>query len=388
MAKKSGNGDGTIRQRPNGRWEARYTVGFNPGTGKQIRKSVYGETRQEVSKKLRAATSAIDTGTYSEPSKVSVGQWLDDWSKLYLGSVKPATVISYTQHITNHLKPAFGSIRLQSLDTNMIQKLYNKLEKDGRSPKTIKNLHGVLHSALKQAARLGYIRVNPSDNCKLPRIEKTEMKPLDTPEIAAFLETIKDTTFEALYTVDVFTGMREGEILGLTWGNVDFERGQIYVCKQLNRPRAKGGIYSFGSLKNDKPRTVCPAPYVMEILKTHKRKQAAMRLKAGELWDEGAFPGLVFTNEIGGHLVYATVYKHFRKALEAAGIPLKRFHDLRHTYAVSSIRSGDDIKTVQENLGHHTAAFTLEQYGHVTETMRRESAQRMEGFIKGLKSGN
>ena len=386
MPNKRANNEGSIRQRPDGRWEARFTVGRDPGTGKQVRKSIYGDTQEEVRKALQKACTEVDEGTYMEPSKITAGQWFDMWKDEYLGGVKSATVVSYSQHIKNHLKPAFGSVKLLALTTPMIQKLYNTMQKEGRSPKTIKNLHGVVHSSLKQAVRLGYIRVNPSDNCILPRIEKAAIQPLDSPEMDRFLKVIKDSPYEALFKVDMFTGMRQGELLGLTWDCVDFEQGRIMLTKQLCRPRVKGEKHHYGTLKNDKPRVITPASYVMDVLKAHRRAQAAMRLKAGAAWNEGDFPGLVFTNEIGGHLSYAVVYSHFRKNLAKAGIEPKRFHDLRHTYAVSSLRSGDDIKTVQENLGHHTAAFTLDQYGHVTDTMKKESAKRMDAFINGLEN--
>lgn len=148
----------------------------------------------------------------------------------------------------------------------------------------------------------------------------------------------------------------------------------------------KGETFRFTSLKNDKPRKVQPAPFVMQILKRQRRRQAEQRIQTGEAWDNGGFDDLVFTTETGGHLNYTIVLRHLKKALAAAGLPEKRFHDLRHTYTVTSLQAGDDVKTVQENLGHQTAAFTLDQYGHVTETMRQASAQRMEAFINGLES--
>lgn len=280
-----------------------------------------------------------------------------------------------------------GAVKLKALTTPAIQKFYNQMQKDGLSPKSIKNVHGVFHAALKQAAKLGYIRVNPTEACTLPRIERAKIEPLDSPEIETFLKAIKGHRFEAIYAVDLFTGLREAEILGLQWSCVDFDKGRIIVDKQLHRPREKGGKYYFGAPKNDKPRTITAAPFVMQILKERRLNQNADRLKAGPLWGDHGFPDLVFTNEFGKYLCYNPVLKAFKKALEEAGLPEKRLHDLRHTYAVSSLQAGDDVKTVQENLGHHSAAFTLDQYGHVTETMKQASAQRMEAFIQGLKKG-
>lgn len=381
-ATRSAQGSGTIRQRPDGRWEARFTVGRDPGTGKQIQRSVYGATQKEVRQKLAQAIAAIDNGTYTAPSKMTVGQWLDIWQQDYLGSVKPFTVRSYTDQIRNHLKPALGAIRLNTLNAHTIQRFYNALSAEqGLSPKTVKNIHGVLHKALQQAQALGYLRFNPSDGCTLPRVVKKEMHPLDEAQSKTFLESIKGHRYEVLFTVTLFTGMREGEALGLTWDCVDFERGTLLIEKQLQQEKKKGGQYVFSPLKNDKPRLVTPAAWVMKLLRAHRSRQAEARLKAGPLWENS---GLVFTNETGRHLARCTVVKDFKKVVASIGCPEVRFHDLRHSYAVAAIRSGDDIKTVQGNLGHHTAAFTLDTYGHVTREMKQASADRMEAYIKNV----
>lgn len=137
------------------------------------------------------------------------------------------------------------------------------------------------------------------------------------------------------------------------------------------------------SLKNDKPRIITPAQFVMKTLQEQRRLQAEWRLLAGPAWQEGNF---VFTNQLGGHLRKQTVYNRFKSIARSIGIPEARFHDLRHTYAVTSLQAGDDVKTVQENLGHHTAAFTLDVYGHVTDQMKKDSAARMDTFINRIKS--
>lgn len=329
----------------------------------------------------------VDQGIYTPPSKLTIKQWCEIWLEEYNGDVKPTTIVSYRQHINNHILPALGAVKLNALTPSAVQKFYNDLQREEKqlSPKTIKNIHGVLHQALKQAVKLGYMRSNPTEACTLPRIEKAEIKPLDAPDIKVFLDALDDSEYSTLFKVDLFTGMQQGEILGLQWDCIDFDRGTITINKQLTRLRVKDEVYRFSSLKNDKPRTIQPAPYVMNLLREHRKAQLEKRLRAGSLWDEGEFPGLVFTTETGKHLCFAVVLRHYQKALEKAGLPVKRFHDLRHTFAVTSLRAGDDVKTVQENLGHHSAAFTLDQYGHVMETMREASARRMEAFIEGLK---
>lgn len=384
-AKRGANGSGTIRQRADGRWEGIVCMGNDPGTNKLIKKSFYGKTQKEVRQKMQKAIVEVDEGTYAEPTKITVKQWLKTWLEEYTNDVKDSTRTSYRQHMNNHIVPALGAVKLSDLTPTICQKFYNDLSREkGLSAKTIKNVHGVLHHALKQAVRLGYVRTNPTEACTLPRIEKAKIEPLDAPDIKSLLDVLGDGVFDDLLRVDLFTGMREGEILGLTWDCIDFDRGIISIEKQLSRPRVKGEVFRFTSLKNDKPRKVQPAPFVMQILKRQRSRQAAQKLQAGPLWDDCGFPNLVFTGETGKYLNYTIVLRHLKKALQAAGLPEKRFHDLRHTYAVTSLQAGDDVKTVQENLGHFSAAFTLDQYGHVTETMRQASAQRMEAFINNL----
>lgn len=151
--------------------------------------------------------------------------------------------------------------------------------------------------------------------------------------------------------------------------------------KQIQREKKKGGAYIYAPLKNDKARTITPAPWVMDVLRAHRAKQAQQHLMAGSLWENS---GLVFTDEKGHHLAIHSVYTAFKKVAASIGRPDARFHDLRHSYAVAAIRSGDDIKTVQGNLGHATAAFTLDVYGHVTDQMKEASAARMENYIKAV----
>lgn len=381
--KRRTRGEGTIRQRKDGAWEARFVVGVDPGTGRDIRKSVYARTQKEVRQKMTEALAALDKNDYHEPCKMTVGTWLDIWAETYLGGVKPHTVRSYTDIIKNHLKPALNTIPLDALNAHTIQQFYNALgkEKDGKpglSSKTVKNIHGVLHQALQQAVMLGYIRANPTDACILPRRVKKEIHPLDEEQSKAFLEAIKGHRFETLFTVTLFTGLREGEALGLLWNCLDLENGIMLVDKQLQLEKKRGGKYIFVPLKNDRSRTVALAPWVIEILKHHRAVQAEQRLRTGPLWENS---GLVFTNELGRHLAIHTVYKDFKKIVASIGCPEVRFHDLRHSYAVAALRAGDDIKTVQGTLGHATAAFTLDVYGHVTDQMKRASANRMEQYI-------
>lgn len=393
MARKAAAGTGTIRKKTVTRggkeytyWEARATIGYDPGTGKQIQKSFTGKTQKEVAQKLKAATAAIDEGTYTAPSKMTVSQWLDIWTAEYLGAVKPRTVDNYKGVVRARIKPGLGAIKLDNLTPHTIQSFYNSLSKpqdgsQGLAPKTVKNIHGILHKALQQAVANGYIKTNPADHCILPRPVRRELKPMDEDTISAFLKAIQGHQFEDLFTVTLFTGMREGEVLGLLWDCVDLDRKTITVDKQLQLIRGSRGQYQMVPTKNSKGRTLAIAPTVAATLKRVRLRQLENRLRYGECYQDNGF---VFTDELGQHLKHQTVYLNFKQVVEGIGSPETRFHDLRHSYAVAAIKSGDDIKTVQENLGHATAAFTLDVYGHVTDQMKQASAARMEQFIKAV----
>jgi len=372
---KGAKGGGTIRQRPDGRWEARYTLGIDPGTGKQIQKSVYGKTQKEVAQ------------TYVAPCKLSVAEWMAVWAQDYLVGIKASTAYLYKRTIELYIEPHLGHIRLDTLNAHTVQHFYNELAKPSKpdaaplSAKSIKNIHGVLHKALQQAVLLNYIRYNPTTACVLPKIVKKEIHPLTDQQTAQLLNLLKGSKYEIPLTVDLFTGLREGELLGLIWDCVDFEKGTILVNKQLRRSQRKGGTYYFSPPKNNKSRTITPAPYVMKLLQAQKVQQARQRLMAGPAWEDS---GLVFTNEFGRYISYRAIFDSFKRIVKRIGLSDARIHDLRHTYAVNCIRAGDDIKTVQSNLGHATAAFTLDVYGHFTDDMRSVSAQRMEGFIANV----
>ena len=341
------SGTGTIRKRSNGKWEVRYTAGYDTGIGKQIQKSIYGETQGEVSKKLRAIQTSQDAGTYIEPSKMTLSEWLDIWSNDYLSSVKNSTVYSYKKHIENHIKPALGAVKLQRLNLHDIQKLYNNLHKIKKlSPKTIKNLHGVLHSSLKQAVKIGYLFTNPSDSITLPRIINPKINPLPEFKISEFIKESEQDFYNIIFFVALFTGMRQGEVLGLTWDCINFKNKTILIEKQLQKDKITRE-YKLVSLKNDKPRTITPAPLVMQKIKEQKIKQMEWKLQAGSGWNNHY--NLVFTNEIGHYLSSLTVYNHYKKIVAKIGYPKLRFHDLRHTYAINALQSGDDIKNPSRN---------------------------------------
>ena len=214
MPKKSNTraaaGAGTLRQRADGTWEGRLTIGYDPGTGKPVRKSVYGKTQAEVRKKMTATQRAIDNGTYQAPDKTTVSEWLDTWMETFCASkLKPLTYSSYEVAIRTHIKPAIGALRLQAVRGVHVQKMYNTMLKDGLSPKTIKNVAAILHKAFSVAMKQGMVQANPCDAAELPKAQHKEIKPLTDAEIPLFLEAIESNPLKNAYALCLFAGLRE-----------------------------------------------------------------------------------------------------------------------------------------------------------------------------------
>ena len=417
MAKdtRRAKGTGNLRKRtverdgkPYTYWEAAVTVGYDPGTGKQIRKTFTGKTQKEVREKMQAAAVAVQNGDFFDPAKITLGEWFDLWFKDYCGDKKYLTVKQYKSMTETHIRPALGAVKLCRLTMPQIQSFYNELQRTGRtvkdkdpetgklvtrqeplSAKTVKNIHGIMTKALSTAVDVGYIKHNPAERVTLPRVEKKNMHPLTDAQVKAFMTACTGHEYERVYKLILFSGLREGEALGLTWDCVDFKAGTLRITKQLQKRPERDGGYTFAALKNDKERNITVSPFVMQVLKEQQTAQLEQRLAAGELWQgwqnlEERKTGLVFTRASGRHLDCTMLYKAFKKLAEQIGAPESRVHDLRHTFAVLSLQNGDPIKTVQDNLGHATAAFTLDVYGHVSEKMKEDSAARMQAYIERM----
>ena len=270
---RAANGNGSIRKKTqikNGKtytwYEARITTGYDPNTGKQIQRSVSGKKKEDVAKKIRKLSVEVDEGTYLEPNKMTLAEWLDIWMSDYMGDKKYLTVKNYKSNIETHIKPKLGSVKLQKLVPHMIQRFYNELsdhgcsvpvkdkngnvqKKDGKvvtslnpmAAKTVRNIHGTLNKALSVAVSIGYLRSNPAECVILPRVEKKEIHPLTDEQVKEFLKAASSEDYGIALKVILFTGLRESELLGLTWDSVDFKTGSITISKQLLKRKIEDG---------------------------------------------------------------------------------------------------------------------------------------------------
>ncbi len=380
MAKRRSNGEGNIRKRKDGRWEGRYTAGINPENGKQIFKNVLGKTQAEVKEKLKKALADSQRLDLAKQGKYTVGTWMDVWfENVAKIKVRPSSHQTYKGYIDNHIKPNIGNIPLEKLTTMELQKFYRKLLTSGRverveaakqpkglSAKTVRNINQVISSAMDFAIAQKIILENPCKAVALPKIEHKEMQTIPAEQLQAFLTEANATGVYEMYYIELATGLRRGELLGLKWEDIDMKQGIIRVRRQV--ARIDGKIVEAPLKTKNSYRTVTISQQAIEVLKQQKAKTN----------DQYVFP-----SPNGGPISPDSVNNMLKRVLERAGIPKVRFHDLRHTFATLALQNGVDIKTVSGMLGHFSAGFTLDTYAHVTTAAQKEAAQTMGDILAG-----
>lgn len=381
MAKRRANGEGNLRKRKDGRWEGRYTAGRDPDTGKAIYKNVLGKTQAEAKAKLKQAIEEAKGLDAAKIGRYTVGQWMEVWFEHYAKvKVRPSSHQTYRGYIDNHIKPNIGKIPLEKLTALDLQKLYKKLLTTGRvdriesrkqskglSAKTVRNIHQIISSAMNLAREQKLIASNPAEGCALPRLEHREMQTLPAEQLQSFLREARDSGVFELYYLELATGLRRGELLGLKWEDIDLERGDLRVKRQI--ARINGEVVEAPLKTKNAYRTLPLAEDTIGVLE-------AQRKKAGDSpW--------VFPSPTGGPISPDSVLHRLHRVLKRAGLPRIRFHDLRHTFATLALQNGVDVKTVSGMLGHFSAGFTLDTYAHVTSASQRQAAKTMGNILSG-----
>ena len=378
MAKKRANGDGSIRKRKDGRWEGRYVVGHDPVTGKMISRNVLGKTQAEVKEKLRTAIENSKRLDYTQTGKYTVGQWMDEWFEAYAKvKVRPSSHQTYKGYIENHIKPNIGDIPIEKLTSLQLQKFYRLLLTEGRVPriesekqpkglsaKTVRNINQVISSAMDMAVRHKLILSNPTEGCELPKVEHREMKTLPAEQLGAFLREAKESGVYELYYLDLATGLRRGELLGLKWEDVDLQNGIIHVRRQV--ARVDGEVKELPLKTKNSYRNISISSDAVAMLTEMEANRSS---------------DYVFPSSTGGPISPDSVNNMLHRVLKRAGLPSIRFHDLRHTFATLALQNGVDIKTVSGMLGHFSAGFTLDTYAHVTTSAQKEAARTMGNVL-------
>ncbi len=368
MTKRRGHGEGTIFQRKDGRWTASMTL----EDGK--RKTFYGKTRKEVQEKLRVALHEQKQGILVTGPQQTVKQYLEQWfEEVHKPTLRVSSYARYRILLDKHILPVLGHIQLQRLTAQQVQALYTLKGKEGVAPKSIQNIHGLLHKALDTAVRWGLVARNVCSVVSTPRLVQHEIHPLSKEQAQRLLEEARGHRLEVLLTLALVTGMRRGELLALKWQDIDFESMSLHVCRTVNR------ITKYGYVENEpktaKGRRVIMLPsFVLEMLKQHRLRQEEERLKVSDAWENR---DLVFTDIHGGYVNPDYLLVRFRQLLHAAGLPDMRFHDLRHSAATILLTMGVHPKIVQELLGHSQISMTMDIYSHVLPTLQQEAISKL-----------
>jgi len=370
-AKRRGHHEGTIRQRADGRWEAQVSM----PRGK--RKSYYGKTRREAQDKLRAALRDLDAGLDLAAGRQTVGQFLDRWlADVAKPSVRPSTYESYAGHVRNHLKPALGHIQLAKLTPQQVQTMLTEKTAAGLSPRTVQYIRAVLRRALGQAMKWGLVARNVATLTEPPRSAKKPVQPLTAEQARAFLDFTKDDRLGPLFHVAITTGLRQGELFGLRWPDVDLAAGTLTVRHALQRINGKPTLVA---PKTDKSRRTVTLPAsAVAALREQRKRQLQERLLAGSRWQDW---GLVFASTIGTPLEPTNVTHRFQRLLADAGLPRQRFHDLRHCAASLLLAGGVPLRTIMGILGHSQISLTANTYTHLAPALERDAAAALDAVL-------
>ena len=377
--RRRGHGEGTIYHRPDGRWEAVVDLGWQDG--KRRRKYLYGRTRREAAEKLARALRACQEHVPFVSERTTVQQYLAAWLELIRPTIQDSTWRRYEQYVRLHLVPSIGKVRLVKLQPEHLQRMYGERIGKGMSRTSAVHLHRVIHRALALAVRWGHVPRNVAALVEPPRMPHYEFTTLSPQQAQAFLRALRGRRLEALYLVAITTGMREGELLGLRWSDVDLTTRSIRVRR--SRARHQGAA---GETKTPESRRQVVVPELaVRALVAHQARQAAERQRREAIWDD---LDLVFPNTIGRPISPQNLLRRdLYPLLAAAGLPRVRFHDLRHTLATLLLGRGVHPKIVSEMLGHTDVGITLDLYSHVTATMQHDAARNLDALFGGQLGG-
>jgi integrase len=372
MAQKRGNNEGSIYKRSNGTWRAQVTL-----QGKRL--TFTAKTKRDAQAWLRKTLDEIDNGLNFESTKTLLTTFMEEW----LISIEPAlrynTIKQYEQVTHQYILPVLGNYRLRDIKPEHIQRLYNNMVKSGYGLRTVQIVHSVFHRALVHAVKLGLLARNPDDATTPPKPKRKEMLFLDENQAQQFLIAAKtqNDRFYTLYYLAIATGMRQGELLGLKWADLDWEKGELQVRRQLTKK--KGGGFELTAPKTRAGiRRINLGKNTLEVLQEHRQEQFLEMQSTGAYWQD---QDMVFTSKVGTPMDRSNLRWFFKKLLKDAGLPNIRFHDLRHTAASLMLNNGIPLIVVSRRLGHAQPSITLDVYGHLIPGKQQEAASLMDELL-------
>jgi integrase len=376
MAKIRGRNEGTIYQRSSGKWRAQVSLNGN-------RLSHTANSRRECAAWLKETFERIDEGMTYASSQVPLKEFLYRWIASSKETWRRTTWRHYRYVVRQFITPALGDIKLIDLQPRQIQGLYNGLLDDGVGVQSVRKVHTVLHSALSYAVKTGALGRNPA-SATIPPVPPTrEMDILDEIQVNQLLIAAKSHRLEALIHLAVTTGMRQMELLGLKWGDLDWDRQSIVVQRQLARRSHDGRKFVAPKTRAGR-RMIALGSITIEALKEHYDRQLTEKSHAGDSWSEH---GLIFPTSVGTPISPRNLLRDFRKLLRRAGLPRIRFHDLRHTSASLMLNHGVPLIVVSRRLGHARPSITLDLYGHLIPAVGAQAAEKIDQLVAPMELG-
>ena len=379
--RKRANGEGSVyRRKSDGRWVG--SLSLPDGT----RKVFYGKKQSEVIAKLDEAANDLRRGMLAVGSNTTLQEYLENWlENVHKPTIRLSTYLNYRKLLKNYLVPGIGKVKIHRLTPQQVQGFYSQKMSEGLAPKTVNNIHGVLHKALDNAVKWNILPRNVCDAVTPPRIPRKEKNVLTKQQAHTLLEEVRTHRLEALLTLAITTGMREGELLALHWQDMNFEDCSLQVKRAVSYLKGYGYVES--EPKTAKGRRMIKLPvFVVDILVRHKAQQEEQRREVGSTWID---KDLVFTNAQGYYYSSSTLRKVFRRFLVSIGLPHMRFHDLRHSAATILLAMKVHPKVVQEILGHSQIAMTLDVYSHALPSMQEDVTRQWDSeFGKPIKKRN
>jgi len=374
MIRRRSHNEGSIYEAPYGRWRAQVSL----PSGRRISKTF--DDRKAAAAWRTAQIKALQDGSFTAPERITLGQLLDRWMRdVGAHTLRPKTIIIYESAIRVHIGPALGHVRLNRLSPADLQQFYSAKLAEQLSPTTVRHFHALIHRVLRQAVKWGLVARNVADAADPPRRNRPQTAVLTPDQARTFLEAAREDRLFVLYLLAITTGMRQGELLGLHWANVDLEGGTIRITTTMQRLWKRGMVEGEPKTRAGR-RSVAIASPLVAALREHRRCLLKERLFAGGQWQDH---DLVFPNTIGKPLTPTHLCKGIRRHLEAASLPRIRFHDLRHTAATLMLAVGIPGKVVQETLGHADIGMTLNTYTHLIPELQRDGADRMAKLLTG-----
>jgi len=373
MARRRGNNEGSIFKRKDGRW-----VGEVSLNGRRITK--YAKTQKECRDWVNQILDKIDHGLTFDGAQISLAKYMESWIAGKTLARRPSTVKNYRKYMNLYILPALGRMRLQAITPAQIRQLYLQMQMDGRGDRTIQLVHVTLHCADAQAVKEGLIGHNPLDAVERPKVETKRYEIFTENQARLFINTVKGHPLEALFFLALTTSMRKGEVLGLMWIDVDWEKSTLRVERQLQPVSFVGGALVPTKTKAGR-RTIKIGKVAIALLKEHREKQELQKALAGDRWKEH---GMIFTTSIGTYIDQTKVSRAFKQILQQAGLPDIRFHDLRHTSISILLDNGTSVNTVQSRAGHSKASVTTDIYGHAMARSQDQAARMIEEIVTPL----